>query len=255
MRIKVLIVILLGAFSLPLTSYAQTSPTPDESSGKTFRSIPPVKAQLKINSKTGQKQTCETTSSSNPIDIRSEINDKFGILFRGNWSASYLAAACNTFAEISGTRFFELLAGDGSKGPVPVNATSCGDSHVEGNRLVFTNDCGNATLNKVVLLHEIGHVLYYNVNEARRKVEDARAADRGKPYVNGGFTRYGDNPDPCVGGGSGGEIKEDFAESTTYYFNPGATEQTTKGCSSGRVPGADKGSAHYQMMNAILGDF
>lgn len=254
-----LFIILLSAAAIGFSPVsAQTTPNPAADSARPLYPFGPYKTQLKINSKTGQKVNCDATSSSSPAQIKEEIKTKFGIDFQGLWTSAYLANACSKFAEVSGTRFFDLLHYNKpyEQSIFPVINTSCAGSRVSSDRTVYTGDCGNQTVNMAVLIHEIGHVLYWVNLQHANMVLAARSQDRGKPYPKGGATRYGDDPESCASGG-GGEIKEDFAESTTYYLNPGANEQTVGAahCKSSRVPFADHSSAHYQMMNQILGDF
>lgn len=259
MRALILSLILVFiSFQLPKGILAQNEPTPEP--GKALFPFGPITAQLRINSKTGQKTNCETASSNRAELIKVEIKEKFGIDFVGGWSGPMLAMACNKFAEISGTKFFDMLHYNKpyEQSIFPINLSSGYDAHVEGARNVFLGPNFGVSENFiVVLLHEMGHVLYHATPNKESLVTAARAADLGKPYPNGGSTRYGDNPNSCIAGG-GGPINEDFAETTTYYLNPGKGEQTpgrSTGCATGRVPFASRDSAHYKMMNEILGDF
>lgn len=170
-------------------------------------------------------QNCQQTTTPPPPangDLKQAINDEFGIDFQGSeFTADHLQAAWEVLnqAEQVAPKFFGLLG----KGII---VTTHADTSVRVvNTIYFSTRDGSFFMRgspqqfKVLLIHELGHIIRGDTGGTRAEYYDQQlqsAVDKDGGYLTG----YGENP--CYGTPN---IDEDFAETVTYYVNKGAKEE------------------------------
>jgi hypothetical protein len=198
----------------------------------------------KVITKVGNPQdTTHGTAPPPPADIRQGIIDQFGITMNG-FQPQQLQWAWEKFWDVSHTNFIDLVRGteitafDGMS-----EQTGCRSFLLRSSLGI---DRGDETLFKVVLIHEMGHIIYHCNVESKAHIVDHENAFSAE----GGMTLYGETA--CYGTEP---THEDYAEMIAYYLNPGVIEQTACG-SRGVVPFADgKYPLHFMTAKEILGDY
>ncbi len=214
-------------FSFGLSLYAQTRSE---------------KVTTRVGNPTTQPPTQGGEAPPPPQDIRQGIIDEFGITMNG-FTQEQLQWAWEKYWDVSHTNFINLVRGT-------VVTAHSGMSEQTGCKTFLLRDelgitRGDATLFKVVLIHEFGHIIYW-CGDGERATTDHENA-----FVSeGGMTGYGASG--CYGTPP---ITEDYAEMITYYLNRNVLEQT--GCElRGVVPFADgKYPKHFETARKILGDY
>lgn len=186
--------------------------------------------------------------SIDPTNLRQAIIDRFGITMNG-YSNKHLQWAWEKFWNVSNTNFIPLvrgsrataISGDISRQLGCVNNTKGLGGIIELSPYV------NETVFKVILIHELGHVVYWcNEDPKTFRTEHVNALG-----VEGGVTGYGDKP--CYGSS---RVTEDYPETIAYYLSPGVPEQTPCNRRVGQIPYANgKFPLHYNVARSIVGVF
>lgn len=194
-------------------------------------------------------------------DLKQSIADKFGVDFQGpEFTADRLQAAWEVLnqAQQVAPRLFGLLG----KG---ITATTHSDtSERVGNTIYFSTRPGSFFMTgspqqfKVLLIHELGHVIRgepgsTKANSYDQRLQSAVNQDALKNGDAGYLTGYGKSP--CYGTPN---IDEDFAETVTYYINKGAKEEDL-GCgikSANGLNPLESGlyPAHLTFIKSVLGE-
>lgn len=179
-------------------------------------------------------------------ELRQKLNE-LGVRFMPSIDDTHLQWAWEILwqAKSYAPRFFTLL------GNVTVD-THADTSERKGNIIYFSTIPGsfymdgNETQFKVLLIHELGHVIRGSGALYDGPLQEAVNKDRGH------LTEYGENP--CYGTLG---IDEDFSETITYYINQSAKEENL-GCgvksTDGRNPlFSGKYPYHLQYIKSVLG--
>lgn len=183
-----------------------------------------------------------------PSGLRQAIIDQFGITMNGFGSVQ-LQWAWEKLWDMSKTNFNKLIHG---KSPnVTAQAVAPSDSQQLNCGQVNVGVYQQEVLFKIVLTHELGHIIYWcNENELNRKREHAVAyADEGA------VTGYGEpvNGKACTGTPA---ITEDYPEMITYYLNPGIPEQTVSCSNRKQIPyGNGRYPLHFNIATQVLGNY
>lgn len=195
----------------------------------------------------GPEPSCNEAPPSG--DLRQALIDRFGITMNG-FDQTRLRYAWEKFCQLSSTKFNSLVRGS------VINTTSPADSQQVGCPgspvAVYLGAYQQEELFKVILTHELGHVI---------RNCSSRAASAWDQHLNalraeGGLTGYSRQLCTYSNPGAWQRESEDFAEMIAYYLNPNANEQTTARCSSGPNPyTGGKNPLHFETARQILGDF
>jgi hypothetical protein len=168
------------------------------------------------------------------------ISEKFEINMSG-FPVGDLRAAWEKFNEVSNTKFISLIKG------TTVYAVGSGSEQTGCRTVNIRNNTNDPVLFKVLLTHELGHIIV-NCNE---EALDHQTDQLNALAVEGGITAYGDKPcyEERYKGG------EDYAEMIAYYLNPGVSERTN--CGTREVIPYANGAhpLHLAVVKRILGDF
>lgn len=194
---------------------------------------------------------CEKPIPPNIADseLKQAILDQFGINMIG-FGTEYLRYAWEKFWDISNTKFFQHLKNrTRAKGTIidvrqagGSQQFACGESETD----ITLQQAGRGgkfdkTTFTTILLHELGHILYWCVSDA-----DSYRSDHDKLYVEiKGMTGYGRAVDTT----------ENYPEMITYYLHPGVTERTHGDYSDQtNIPFAGgKNPSYFALVQKILG--
>lgn len=200
------------------------------------------KTMTRVGNPTSGSPGSESPAPPPPSDIRQGIIDEFGITFNG-LSQEKLQFAWEKFWDIKHTNFFNLL------GDVTVDIHDDTSEQVNCGLIKLRRglvENGGEELFKVVITHELSHIIFHCNDESKsHRIDHENAfADEGGVTLYGEVACYGTSP-----------ISEDYAEMLAYYLNPGVIEQT--GCGSrGVEPYADgKFPEHFKVAKMILGEY
>lgn len=162
------------------------------------------------------------------LELKEKLKTEFHIDFQSNYFSEpegmqKLKWAWEIFwqAKYYAPNFFTLLGGD------VVVKTHNATSERSGNTIFFSTNSGSFFLSgteqqfKVLLIHELGHVIRGDGSKYDVVLQQVVNLDRSESgTANGYLTGYGQNP--CYGTAS---IDEDFSETITYYINKRTPEQ------------------------------
>lgn len=148
--------------------------------------------------------------------------------------------------DVSNTNFINLVRGTRIRVVLPryTQQTGC--------RSVDLGAFSSEELFKVVLVHELGHVIRNcNLDSVNKKDEHFSVWQQ-----EGGVTGYARTACTYGSPGTFQYISEDYAEMITYYLNPSANEQTAS-C-AGTAPNPYSGGRyrlHFTVARDILGTY
>lgn len=199
-------------------------------------------------------------ASANQQQLHDDILNKFGLDMDVSLPYSYLKWAWEKLWNVSNTRFLELIRGlqnnviqvIRSDGPYNEQAT-CTTIRMSGQSSA-TGQPYPESLFKVVFIHELSHIIE-NCNSANSgfsKLQDSVPAK--EEYL----TSYSQNSLACAVTRTD-NLKEDYAESVSYYLNPEFPEQDIGICASFRPKDSlnpynrNTSEIHKQIMTEVLG--
>lgn len=178
---------------------------------------------------------------SNPATLYQDIKNKFGVSMEG-FDQKHLQWAWEKFWEISNTRFINLIKGAIIYADNSSFQSSC--------KVVFLQQFKEEELFKIVLTHELGHIVRWCSPNETSRIGDLAGIISFESYV----TYYSANAPGCTGSDN---FNEDYAEMIAYYLNPESNSQTAA-CVKNNVgiePNPylnNKHPLHYNMSNKIL---
>lgn len=175
------------------------------------------------------------------VNLRQAIIDGFGITMNG-FSPQQLQWAWEKFWDVSKTNFINLTKG------TAIEAASGTISEQIGCRSVRVGSAfSEPTLFKIVLTHELSHVIYWCNNDSLSR----RSEHHNVFSQEGGVTGYGASG--CLGTPP---HTEDYAEMIAYYLNKGVVEQTARCNNRGQIPfDGVKFPLHLNLARTILGEY
>lgn len=174
----------------------------------------------------------------NQQQLREEIIKKFGIAMDG-FNTEQLQWAWEKLWDISSTEFINL-----ANGAIITKTTSI--SEQLGCKAVRLRPPSTKEAFNVVLLHELGHIVYWcNQDPISKRSEHARIFN-----LEGGITGYAQHA--CFGTPP---VNEDYAESHAYYLNPN-TPEVIECNRRNQIPFANgKYPMHFNLVKSILGNY
>lgn len=179
--------------------------------------------------------------------LRGTILKEFYIDMDG-FSETQLKWAWEKFWDVKHTKFNKLVRGPGNT--VKVQAVDAGSEQINCSLVLVRKTITDPVLFKIVLTHELAHVIYWCNDDAINRV-----TEHANIYVQeGAVTGYGEpvNGTTCYNTPA---RTENYPEMIAYYLNRGVVEQT--GCNlRGQVPFANgRFPLHYNLARKILGDY
>ncbi|MBI2011468.1 hypothetical protein HYS91_01735 [Candidatus Daviesbacteria bacterium] len=177
--------------------------------------------------------------------LEGAIKEKFGITMR-NYGTRHLRWAWEKFWDVSHTKFFDYVRGSTIFASVPRDSSQVGCFKGVS---VYVGTYQDETLFKLILIHELGHVIANCNNREQIRWSDYLRAHA----VEKGVTWYGNHAYECT---KSNNISEDFAETIAYYLNPETKLQTVL-CSPDYHPPnlREDFPLHYNVANYILGNY
>lgn len=173
-----------------------------------------------------------------PENLATAIQQQFGITMIG-FGRPHLQWAWEKFWDVSHTRFTELAKG------TTITATTAVSEQL-GCRKIILNPQTSGDQFKVVLFHELGHIIDHCPPDTQSfKTEHARVFLHEGPIT--GYAEFS-----CYGTP---KVDEDYAEMITYYLNP--TVKEVINCHNrGTFPFANgKYPMHFELARKILGEY
>lgn len=157
-----------------------------------------------------------TTADIPDDQLIASIKSQFGIEM-SNFSTQELRWALDKLSDVSGTNFTKLIKDYNNcniSSTNPIVITKAGQCTQDScNKITFCN-IGNETNFKVVLIHELGHIVYHYTGAKAMQTEHANLYNLPSGTKHS-VTTYGAT-----------DITENYPEMLTYYLNPGVSEQT-----------------------------
>lgn len=176
-----------------------------------------------------------------PSDLRQAMIDKFQVTLNG-FGQDQLKWAWEKFWDVSNTKFPALVKG------TTLTAVEPGLSEQTGCRTVNMGAYTTEELFKVIIIHELGHV----IRNCNQDIDSLKSAHLDALSHEGGVTAYADTA--CLPGTD--RESEDYAEMIAYFLNPDVVEQTVRSCNRGVVPFANnKYPKHFALAKQILGNY
>lgn len=184
----------------------------------------------------GERKPAPTVIDS---ELQQSLRDQFGLNFIG-FETKYMRFAWEKMWDISGTNFRNLTMNRPiTHGTKLINIEIGGPEQKACNR-VLTLKFDDPALFNVILIHELGHIIYHcNDNSLNRKFDHDDLYGKGKR-----LTLYGSR-----------HFTESYPEMITYYLHPGISERTGAGAgTNSNVPYANgKGQDFYEIAKRVLG--
>ncbi len=251
----------MTTFDQFVESYGSAAVDPNNCS-HTYNILLEVANELNV-CKAGQGgQVSAPPASADQQQLHNEILNKFGVDMDVTLPYEYLKWAWEKLWNVSNTRFIQLVRGPQntiikiSRSDGPYNEKISCSSIVMSGKSSATQQPYPEPLFKVVFIHELSHIIEDEAcNSANSGFDKLKAAI---PSQENYLTSYSQNSLACAVTRTE-NIKEDYAESISYFLNPEFPEQDIGLCASFKPqdnlnPYNRSGSAiHRQIISEVLG--